>query len=897
MRHLLRYTLAFAMLFTIVACSSSTDPENPKPPTELKATGQVVLPAGLGTDPTIFAVICGTDSTGVATDGTFSNIVESGGPSLAILRDAAGNAVLFGFVDPNTPGANRLNSQETAVALLFFALETWGLSGDERTAIVTDLRAHPATQTLALAIETLLERDPDMLADEDSPVLPHIETAMTTIRDEAKSRQPINGQTPDKVTNSNILAEPSAAQSGVLVGPNTAQDGTGLQITNQLRRNVWYYAYKVGYEDEEGTPFDVDPPEPIRDGFLSGTGGLQSSTAILIDWATGNIDFNDKSLETPIDLQVSAGESKAFFDVVVAGAHVPGVTNTPGWYNSSDPLHAEWRTAANQMTALTFVKDVFLPVFFSIVRPLQSLSLDINPLEAASLVETLVATVPGVGQQIIDGEYLNASYTIIRSIPANADLRQALIVHIGGFIASNSTSAFDIDRALGLLTSVNLATLIVDLGLQGFDTFWVFNDMLEAHMMDRWDVTAIPVTLLLATENDVLNESEPDTRITARVPGYPENEPFCFRWSFTGEGELSDFLGQSITSGESMMTTEREVLYGIAPEQIEAGVLANIECVAYFPVTGESCSDAGGRAGEGAISISGELAGCGLHISSFRDGIYSDKLSATVSAFGCNDIEIGCLRYTLEGPGCLSLEQGDGCGGSSGQTLVTDKRIIFYEVDALVPDAVGTITVEFFDAACGEIVGSTTLDVGSIAIPHRDGEWEDPCEEGSIVTQYETAEFITTTVNVEGQIGSVVEFDIDLVIPDGTDSRSLSLFVPNFGPFDRDDIQFSSDQVSVNSVGSNSTTIFRIGEDMGWPTVFLSGYQIDISTREPSFKVFVPTDPYRNAEGDVVSCQVSSLPCCAYVYFDQIWGDILTGPMVAVQISGRRGVFEIGGNR
>ncbi len=883
-----------ALSIILTSCSSSTEPIDPGAgPDPTTVTGQVLLPPELGTDPTAYTVVTGSSTVPVNSDGSFSTQVEGEGSSLLILTDATGNAVLLGYGDPLGKAPNQISLHETAVAILFFALESWGLPAPEAESILAQIRAHEVTATLATAVQQELANSAAALATDPSPLKPAIEAAVAELRGNEKA-QPNAANPKAGGANSNLLAIPTTPQSGVLVGPNPQAGGIGLQITNQVRRNLWYYAYKVGYEDEDGNAFDVDPPEAIRDGFLTGTSGLQSTSATLIDWAAGNLNFFDKSLQNPINLAVDDGESKAFFDVIVAGAHLPLVSDVPAWYHSSDNLHQEWRTSANQMTALTFVKDVLLPIIFGIVRPIQTLPVNFDIPTVVSLVETIAATVPAAGQQITEGDYLGASFTVIRNLPNNTDLRFAMGGAVAQFLGNNTN--FNVQAALGVLETVNLAVIIVDIGLQGLDSYWVTRDIADAEMMERWDVTATPVTLLLDASRPVLNENAPDTRITARVPGYAENAPFCFKWTIYGDGELSDFAGQDISGdGASMITDEREVLYSIDPGSIEEGELAFIECVAYFPVSGQPCSTDGGQAGEGSIEILGEFGACDISVNASRDAIYNDQLYVGVGVRGCTDATDACFRYSLSGPGCLLLSPDNTCPEEPVKELITSSRNIVYAINSIEDGAAGTIVVEYLDETCANVSGSTNAGVASIVIEQKDEPWEDPCLENSPVPAYAERERGDLVAMASGTIGFEVQVSVSFPNPDNQ-SRSILVTVPQTGPFSRDDVRLTND-ATVGSFGSPEITIFDIGIDQEWPRVFLPGRRIEVRTTGSSFTLSVPTDPYRNFNGEVTPCGEGSLnPCCAYYGFDSVFGQVLTGPIIGVKLGGLRTVLEINGN-
>ena len=98
-------------------------------------TGAIQLPSGFTTPMSQLAVSNLIGQSTLTKSGGFSANVANGLPSLVILQNAAGNGVLFGFVN-SASASNVINAQSSAVVLLYFAFGVFALPPSVKAQVI-----------------------------------------------------------------------------------------------------------------------------------------------------------------------------------------------------------------------------------------------------------------------------------------------------------------------------------------------------------------------------------------------------------------------------------------------------------------------------------------------------------------------------------------------------------------------------------------------------------------------------------------------------------------------------------------------------------------------------------------------------------------------------------------
>ncbi len=572
--------------------------------TPTEARGKVVLPAAGSLSLADLTVRTGLGEARVATDGRFTVMVGGSGESLATVVDGAGNVVLLGFIDPAVESV--IDSEATAAALVFFALRLYGMPPEVRVEMFRLVKAHPYLGQLGAAVEALSAQDPALLMRENADLresLVNVLNLMINIEVEATtSTQKALAEAVADPNNAIITAEPTTPQSGTLVGPNLG--GNGMQVTSMSRRAAWYYVYRVGHEGEDGVRAD-EPYTLVRDGFVLSTNGLTGTVGTLKDALTGSLDFGPRSLPSPIPLEVPTGQRRVFFEAVVAGAHIPAFASDPSWYDSGNPLHQQWKTRANLMVTLSFVRDVLFPAVFAIALPIKGAVQGTEDFPTwESLAQLVISQVPAVTTQLAQGDFDGALKGVLLAMASNYELRNGVALVLAVALAGDAHAG--IDKAMDTFVKANFLVSVADLAVAGLDIGLVVSDLSTAKPLERWDVTAIKAKVLLQSSRNVLDPYHLSTTLTATVPAAKPLDYFCFKWTLNGPGEMSPFLpGPDTGSVKVAVSGDADILYLIDKADLVDGALAVITCEPFENPGGGPCAwpPTGTSVGEGRITI------------------------------------------------------------------------------------------------------------------------------------------------------------------------------------------------------------------------------------------------------------------------------------------------------
>lgn len=572
--------------------------------TPTAAAGKVALPEGVALKLADLSVRTGLGDAKVGADGAFSATVGGAGDSMALVVDAKGNVVLLGFIDPAR--SNRVDATSSVAAMVWQAFHLYGLPPDVRVPLLRLIEKHQYLPQLARAFEYALTEDPAVLMREDEYLRDQLVNVLNLMSqfDDAPAADTKQGAATAAGDGNNaiITAEPTAPQSGVLVGPNLS--GNGMQVTNMSRRTAWYYVYKVGYEDDLGNKTEIEP-ELLKEGFVQSTNGLSGTVGTLKDALTGSLDFGPRALDEPIGLNVPDGQRRVMFQTVLAGAFIPFSSHTPKWFESGNALHQSWQTRAELMTTLSFVRDVLFPAVFSLALPIKGAIQGQDDFATwVGMAQLVTSQVPGVATQIANGEFESALKAVFLAIANNYELRNGIALTLVSIVetATEKSAGNFMDtfmKANFLVAAADLAVSAVDIGL-------VVSDLGDANALERWDVTAVRAKVLLQSSEDSLQPGTLDTTLSATVPGAGPGDFYCYKWTLEGPGELSAFLpGPDTGSAKVAVSEDADMLYLVDEGALVDGQLAVVTCEPYLKSDGAKCAypPAGELVGEGKLAI------------------------------------------------------------------------------------------------------------------------------------------------------------------------------------------------------------------------------------------------------------------------------------------------------
>ena len=524
----------------------------PEGPPAGPTNGVVELPPGSTLSLATLQVVA-RNATAIGADGSFSFESSGTDPTLVLISDGDGVPVLGAYSDSRQSGPLRVNARSTALALLFFASGAFTRSPADFQQVRDVLAAHPAFALLAAAIEQRLGAEPHAIALGDAGLLAAIGAAIDSMSRPPAALRGTTSAAPSGNVVSRLLADPQAAQSGVIV--SDSDDQTGLQITNTKRRHLLFYVTQTGFKDEQNQRQPLDRPV-VSGQYLSSTNKLAGVIGSGIDVFVGNGAYQP-SHSDPLPLPVLPLTAKeAYYHVTVVG---PGINQARLPALGLEPF----KTGATQMLAVSFLKDLFVP--FLVAGLDVHLNLDgladpdkLNKLfMGARGLLTLGGPVVHVGLGLSDPsniEFKELMHSIFKAIADDPAFRQKFINWFTDLMASlapDAAQALTESALNGLVTKINFWLALIDKAMSLGDAVVAANDMRNAHWFEEWDVTAIPVPVRLTPAVATVTKGAPAVTLTTSVTGLP-NQRFVYRYSTTGtHGLVCPIVGDCATTADS----------------------------------------------------------------------------------------------------------------------------------------------------------------------------------------------------------------------------------------------------------------------------------------------------------------------------------------------------------
>ncbi|MCA9564307.1 MAG: hypothetical protein KC561_12500, partial [Myxococcales bacterium] len=538
--------------------------------------------------------------------GSFTVDAAIAGESLVFVLDGEDDIVLMGFVDPRVEGV--IDADSTAAALLYLALHLYAMPPDVRVELFEEVRAHTASAVLGDAVATALASDPKALMGSGTELLSAVEQAIASLMSASVVKSHVSDDGPIRPPTGNnglVTMSPTSAQSGVEVGPTT--DGRGLQVANRGRRAAWYYVYRTAVESSEGEVTDLDPPELIREGLLAPSDRSAASTSSLEQVLSGGVSYEASPLPDDIWVEVQEGQRRVMLEAVVAGAFLPGVSETPTWFDLGDSRHPQWQARAELMTRVSFLRDLLFPTLASFVFPTDRSFQGGDDVEALNaLADMLIEEVPAVGTALEAGEWSDALRSSLDAMGRDLNFRSDIASDLFGEVAPGyvTTAIF----ALGRMQSSEFLITLHDIDSRAASIGVIFSDLETANALERWEGEALRASVILTARRPTLDPPHLGTDILATVPGADESERFCHHWTLQGPGEISALVpGPETGSANQVVSDEPTIDYDIASNELFDGPLGLISVATYTRPDG-GCTfplDESDLIGEAHVQIEG----------------------------------------------------------------------------------------------------------------------------------------------------------------------------------------------------------------------------------------------------------------------------------------------------
>lgn len=560
--------------------------------------GVVQLPDGFDLSATDLKVVSLNADMPVSAGGTFNGeiTVPSGTRSLTAVVDSRNRVVLLGHIHPFDNARNPINTESTAIALLYFALGGWTTPYDTFDDIYDNIRYDYATAVdiVESALNAALADNPAALAEGDERINNAIQeaqdilltasNALTAKHASPKAKfAPVNLQSAEGFITA--MPGPTTAQNGLFLRNDTA--GGGLVGLNTLPRRGRFLTYKTGFESG-GIRTDLSPvelvgaPVSVPSAFTTGSsGGILFNLETQLD---GGFPWKNISTES-FSIDMHPGATVTYYDILLLSATLNHAGLSPLF---QEPKYAveddRWMTELADLQNETFYLDYLIPVAEiwalgasllpedapDLALPDESQVQDTSGSRAvlglpdatriAMLTETQALCDPvisGISLTTAQG-YSDALGAILARAGSDSSFRAALTDILYRAYGPNNHSFLNFPRMQqGLLNMASTFSLVasVQFGIGKVSLGSVTEQLQASTDISRWSATVSAVRLLPASP--VVTEKYPTEPLSAQVNGAHDGE-FCYRWSTSGR------IGTLIGGG----TGEEGTMFSSASGQI-----------------------------------------------------------------------------------------------------------------------------------------------------------------------------------------------------------------------------------------------------------------------------------------------------------------------------------------
>jgi hypothetical protein len=529
--------------------------------------GRIVLPTGSSQSVNDLQLINGFGSTRPNSSGSFTLGIAENTPTIAMALTPAGQLALFGFLDPTAgESQNILDAASAATVLVFLGLGGTQAPIEVKATMLDLIRTDPATATLAQTIGERLVADPLALGVGDSAIQEALKSALETIKAAQGSGKSRSARVTRQESAPVFTLEPVAWQSGVEVLQNPDQDGAILPI-NHNRRECKLFAYRVGFEDENGVKQELTKADALNNGdSLSATmaiGGLWTTIGELITGSTALVPMKGKSLP----LTMRAGDVKTYAEIIVVGSAF--TQQEPAFF--SEAKYADqvefWRAARTRLNLISWLRDLVFGLVLEVMG-IRSVVADLVEYEALAAaweeiddlaLRALIGAakrgeLPQALTQLIELAMSNGGIVAVKKLQEKSAV---LLATIAGEKAAISETLWTLGfRSLSslLLGTAGLVMGALDLGA-------VITDMASANAADRWTATLVKPTVRISPSSQSVSRGKEATLI-AQTPGIT-GKTFVFVWTLTGSN-LANMRAEG-KAGQSLETTGDRVVVATTP--------------------------------------------------------------------------------------------------------------------------------------------------------------------------------------------------------------------------------------------------------------------------------------------------------------------------------------------
>lgn len=556
----------------------------------MTASGRVVLPPGFSTPVTSLTVNTGIGSAAVKADGTFSVPAPGAGPTLATLQDKSGHVILVGYVDPAASGSpqsggkGEISAQQTAVALLFYALGEYTIPQAGWQNLRNLIGQSPQSTQLASVVSSRVAASATAFATGDSQITNAVQQAVQAILPASKAAgSPVvahggvaraTSASPTSRASdvaSGIVIEPAEEQSGVEV--LTSADNSGISFVNHFRRRCTAFVYETGTVDANGNQTDIKPAKQLTfpgssllSSLTTAVSGVTNSTApntensfeistanalnglvgSLVDVSTGQGAFTPAT-SGPVSLPADGTAAKTLYQVIVVGPAFSQLDQVSSSPLSQDPHFTstvgQWQQAVDTLFAEELTLDGIMPLFWSMEFGEQS-HVQVNDLDAFKEFVGFLSGLPDMNASLHNGDFAGALKAFAQLVADNAQVREALATFLLKQVTltgASGTSQTALTALENHLQAVNAdgdeIVVIVEAVLFGTDLTAILHDNIAALPVASWNVTVTQGGVGLSPSTSTVSPGQSLVTLTA-TPGTQGDPkaPFVYHWSVSGNG-------------------------------------------------------------------------------------------------------------------------------------------------------------------------------------------------------------------------------------------------------------------------------------------------------------------------------------------------------------------------
>lgn len=616
--------------------------------------GVIQLPEGFDASAADLKVVTQVADIPINADGTFYDgqmNVPSGTRMLTAVVDNRDRVVLLGHVYPYDNTRNPINTESTAIALLYFALGGWTTPQGSFDDIYDNIRYSYATavEIVQAALDAALADNPAALAEGDDRISIAIQEAVDSLLADA------NAPTAKLASPKRKFAPLNQQSAGGFItatpGPTTAQNGLflrneptggGLFGINTMPRRGRIFTYKTGFESG-GTRTDLSPvelvgsPVTVPSAYTTGSsGGFLSNLETQLDGG-----FPWKNISTaPFFIDMHAGATVTYYEVLLLSSTLDSSDQSPLF---QDPKYAveddRWMTELADLQNETFYLDYLIPV-----AEIWAIGANLLPEDAPDLALADGSQVPVSGgsttvlglpdatriamlaeaqalcDSVISGislttaqGYSDALGAILTRAGSDSSFRAALTDILYRAYGPNNHSFLNFTRMQqSLLNMASTFSLMaaVEFGIGRVSLGSVTEQLQASTDISVWSATVSTVRLLPASP--VVTEKYPTESLSAQVNGADDGE-FCYRWSTSGRiGTLIG--GGSGEEGTMFSSASSQASYVADPGGISQTDNLDTVTVEVYDMSGVSGGNAdcdnnaasGANIGSATVTIAGK---------------------------------------------------------------------------------------------------------------------------------------------------------------------------------------------------------------------------------------------------------------------------------------------------